>query len=307
MDYEELLVKFKNCEIDNRKNRVSFVQRLCEYLNFDVPFTRYKPIVLGTIKPESQGELNAKSVYDAYCYLLANPKTFFGEALLDKFFYILTGQTLDREIALNLQNHYHDFGDLPVLAKILDMHFFVYQAFGQSNVSERTIIAFLILNYLLVVHHLAPVRLFQRDFMAYEKIKLQYEQGDHETALLFFLGLIHMQKPFSKDYYANLKPIGSQTLIDMIKLDQDLLRKMFRVSALAIFGSFARHQIRFDSDIDILVKLDQNMSYEDKEKTIEELKRFMFSRYDRVCDVHDLFPYMDEKRLQGYEPYIKVF
>ena len=175
INYEELLVKFKNCEIDNRKNRMSFIQRLCEYLKFDVPYTRFKSLTLGNTCPESQNELRLKSVYDAYNFLVANPRSVFGETLLKKFYYLLTEKELDREIALNLQSFDHDFDDKPILVKIIDLHFRVYQVFYSHDESEKTIIAFLLLNYLLIVHQLASVRLFQRDFIAYEKIRDEFE------------------------------------------------------------------------------------------------------------------------------------
>lgn len=307
MTYEELLVKFKNCEIDNRKHRLSFVQRLCEYLAFDVPYTRYKSLVLGNSRPESLNELKVKNVCDAYHYLVANPKSFFGETLLKKFYYLMTENELDREIALNLQSFYHDFDDKPILVKIIDLHFRVYQVFYSHDEGEKTIIAFLLLNYLLIVHHLAPVRLFQRDFIAYEKIRGMYEQGDDQAALIFFIDMIRKQKPFSKQFYASLTPITTNELVSMIKQDEDMLRKMYRVARLAIFGSFAGHRVRYDSDIDILVKFEQDMSYEDKERSMVELRRFMFHRYERICDVHDILSYMDENHIKGYEPYIKVF
>lgn len=307
MTYEELLIKFKDCEIDNRKTRMSFIQRLCEYLEYDVPYSRFKPLVMGTIRPESNGEIYVKSAYDAYNYLLANPKAFIGETLLKKFYYILTGQELDREIAFNLQSFYHDFGDKPVLEKIIGIHFYIFQVFNLNSEREKKLIAFLITNYLLVVYRLAPVRLYKRDFVTYEDIKNLYEQGDNQSAMLFFLELINKQKPLSKDYYANLKPMTTKELIALIKQDEDLLKKMYRVANLAIFGSFANHRVRYDSDIDILVKFDRDMSYIDKEHSVEELRRFTFNRYGRICDVHDVLPYLEENDIKGFVPYIKVF
>jgi len=64
-----------------------------------------------------------------------------------------------------------------------------------------------------------------------------------------------------------------QQILDVLKKAQPELESRFRVSRLAIFGSYARGDQRDDSDIDILVEVDPaiGLRFVDLAERIEQL------------------------------------
>jgi len=58
------------------------------------------------------------------------------------------------------------------------------------------------------------------------------------------------------------KMITKEEILKILARDKPQLQKRFKVSKLALFGSFARGDQRADSDVDILVEVDPSIGLE---------------------------------------------
>lgn len=79
--------------------------------------------------------------------------------------------------------------------------------------------------------------------------------------------------------------------------NKEFLRKEFHVAKIGIFGSFARNEQRPDSDIDVLIELENNTSniYDLK----WALRDFLKSKFNREVDI------CNEKHIKPFaKPYI---
>lgn len=57
-----------------------------------------------------------------------------------------------------------------------------------------------------------------------------------------------------------MKNKSLQSILELLKLEKDLLKKDFGVDEIAIFGSYARHEEKSQSDLDIMVLLKEGYS-----------------------------------------------
>lgn len=306
-DYQDLVKKFRDDELVVRKNGASFIRRLIEHLGFDIGHDDFKAIINGAKEIVSDTEYKVKCFFDSYSYLINNANMVFSKNLLQRFFYILMGKELEEHRILTIQSAYYDFDNLPMLQRILQTHFKVYSALEGYDEVYQTGSAFIILNYLLVKNKLTPIRFFAHDFEEYEKVKKAYSNGDIMPAVAFLFDKLTHERTQSKVYYKNLTPISTQDVIDKIRRVQSHISPLFKVRSVVVFGSYAKKTQTFDSDIDLGVVFEEDISYEEKAECAEGLKEYLFSLFKRFVDIQEINGYIEEKLLVGFQKYIKVF
>jgi len=83
-----------------------------------------------------------------------------------------------------------------------------------------------------------------------------------------------------------------QEILNFLATHKPLLQKKFHLSKIALFGSFARDEASLESDVDILIELDDNAKniYELK----CELRNFLSKNFQRDVDI------AREKYLKSY-------
>ncbi len=306
-DYHNLVNKFKEDELVVRKNSASFIRRLIEHLGLDIGHDDFKTVINGTKEIVSDTEYKVKFFFDSYSYLINNANMVFSKNLLQRFFFILMGKELEDYRISAIQSSYYDFDSLPMLQRILQTHFKVYSALEEYDDTYRTGSAFLILNYLLIKNKLIPIRFFAHDFDQYEKIKLEYMNGDLMPAVAFLLDKLTHERTQSKAYYKNLVSLSTQEIIEKIRTNRSQISLLYKVQSVILFGSFAKKTQTFDSDIDLGVVFEDDLSYEEKTGYAEGLKEYLFSIFNRFVDVQEINGYIEEKLLVGFQKYIKVF
>jgi predicted nucleotidyltransferase len=74
-----------------------------------------------------------------------------------------------------------------------------------------------------------------------------------------------------------------------------LFREQFHIVKIGVFGSFARNEQNADSDIDILIELEDNVSNVfDLKWTLRELLTKQFQREVDICNTKHIKPYAKE-------------
>ena len=60
------------------------------------------------------------------------------------------------------------------------------------------------------------------------------------------------------------------------------------MEAVYLYGSYAKGINRFDSDIDLMVKLSLDLAYDERVVIVEELKKLFFEKFKRFTDIEEV-------------------
>ena len=74
-----------------------------------------------------------------------------------------------------------------------------------------------------------------------------------------------------------------QEILDFLKLNQSYMKKHYSLTKIGLFGSFARDEQRIDSDVDLLIEIEEDT------KNIYDLKnslsKYLVKAFDRNVDI----------------------
>ena len=74
-----------------------------------------------------------------------------------------------------------------------------------------------------------------------------------------------------------------QEILDFLKLNQSYIKKHYSLTKIGLFGSFARDEQRNDSDVDLLIEIEQDT------KNISDLKKslsnYLTKAFNRKVDI----------------------
>jgi predicted nucleotidyltransferase len=83
-----------------------------------------------------------------------------------------------------------------------------------------------------------------------------------------------------------------QNILQFLSENKEFLRKEFHVAKIGIFGSFARNEQRPDSDIDVLIELENNASnIYDLKWALREFLKNKFNREVDICNEKHIKPF----------------
>jgi|GEM_PF-347415 len=103
-----------------------------------------------------------------------------------------------------------------------------------------------------------------------------------------------MPNTFNNDYLDELtkrsgKPkhescgLSLEEIISFLRQDRNYLREHFHLNKIAVFGSFARNEQNSNSDIDLLIEIEEDTPNLFELKN--ELRSYIGSRFDRNIDL----------------------
>jgi predicted nucleotidyltransferase len=86
--------------------------------------------------------------------------------------------------------------------------------------------------------------------------------------------------------------IGKEDILGFVRQNRDYLKELFHIKKIGLFGSFVHNEQTEDSDIDIIIELEDNTPaiYELK----EDLRAFFGEHFQRDVDI------AREKYLKSY-------
>ena len=99
-----------------------------------------------------------------------------------------------------------------------------------------------------------------------------------------------------------MSPATKATIINTLRRDRPNLEKM-GVRSLSLFGSVARNQAHDNSDIDLLVELDEQCSLFD----LFRVRRHLETQFNRAIDLGTLDALREHARAPILEEAIRVF
>ena len=260
-----------NFEILVRKQNVKFIYNLFKKLNIPIEHEHFKQIVYDEIMCKSTLDKYMKNIYSAYTYLLLNMKTMFDSTLISKYYYIMFKKEIDDELALKVVTaFYKPYNNDNIERSISFLHQLLY-LFRELKEEEKYIISLSLFNYSLIYHGYKELTDIDLKEYTKEELILKLEKENRQE----------------KSYYKELTDLSKKEIIQVLKKDEEYLRKN-NIETLILFGSFTREEQRIDSDIDLLVTFSDGISYIDKCNIIQMMKEEYKSKFKRYVDITEL-------------------
>ncbi len=86
--------------------------------------------------------------------------------------------------------------------------------------------------------------------------------------------------------------LTQQNILNFLGENKLFLREQFHIEKIGIFGSFARNEQNPDSDIDILIEMENNVSnVYDLKWNLREFLKSQFQRDVDICNSKHIKPY----------------
>jgi predicted nucleotidyltransferase len=86
--------------------------------------------------------------------------------------------------------------------------------------------------------------------------------------------------------------LTQQNILNFLSENKLFLREQFHIEKIGIFGSFARNEQNPDSDIDILIEMENNVSnVYDLKWNLREFLKNQFQRDVDICNSKHIKPY----------------
>ena len=262
------------------KSYYRFIEFLSLLCGINLPHERYKKIVFDYIEALSKEERLVKSLADSYLYAISNVNQPLSIDILNKSYYLLTGFFLDKEkIELILSSYYYN-NNTDVINKVINVH----KAILFYAEDRRIEYAFIISNYIMLKSgrgQLIPHPSYINEY----NINLRID--DYTKWIILFS---QMEDRIALD--TNHQLPNKIEIISRIKTISETLKTNYKVSFLALYGSIVKDLQNESSDIDFLIKFDDNLIDFEKgllrEKTLEYLKGEIDSRVDLIDFNHAL-------------------
>lgn len=301
-----------------RKNNCKLFE--CFFKTTDIErFNHYylKNLMYNEIKPKSITDCYIKQLYDAYNYLLVNSMSNLEERIIKRFFYIFNEIELDRNIILDLQTNFLLIDENPI-EKSVSLLIDIIKIIDNLNISDnlksfKNLIGTLFMNYCFVHYNLFCVNPFsnKKSTEYFDNFINEYIKGNKVLLTEFILQLQLNQKEKKnkqkKEYYKNLIDLNLNDIYKQTNEIKDILVNEYKVNHLYIYGSFCDNNNRFDSDIDLLCEISDDLTYQEKLKTKEKLENYLFGVFKRFIDIHMMSKYITSQMIVSMENLKKIF
>lgn len=279
-------------ELIVRKTISQFIEKIFRYHGYDFNHNEYKKVVYNEREALNNTEEKLKCYYDAYMYLLNNSKTIFTNSLIKKFFYILKESVIDEAISNKIINSYFYLNEEPIIEKAIHFHFKVKDILYNYDELDKMIIPIMFLNYVLVKNDKPTFRFSLSEVKMFDNLK------DEKEIFLFIYNKITNSKYYEKSYFENLKPLSTSDIYNAFKQDEELLKNDYHLKGMILYGSFSKGEARIDSDIDLFVRINDDLLVEEKIKIIEALKTKYKEIFKRNVDIEEISNYLSDSLLK---------
>ena len=291
---KEIRSKTKNKELVVRKRVVAIIEKTLRVFGFDFSHDRYKEVIYEKDFPKSEVEEKLKRYYDGFMFLLNNRKTQVSSEFISRFYYLIKCEELDKEKSMFIASKYFYLNYLDEYLKALEFHLYVYQVLDNLEEYERTLISIMIFNYCLVRYEIPCIHMVRKDIARYIKYRDLYLIGKIDKLKAFMKKVILNAKFQDKDYTKKLKYITPYDIKKTILEEKERLKEEYGAISIMIFGSFLKGDYRIDSDIDLLVLMEEGIPLKKRREKIEGLSLYLEERFNRYVDIHEVFRYLTD-------------
>lgn len=282
----------------------SFISKLIEHLGYSIHIMQVKEMHSLNYEVYSQEEEKVKDYLDTYSYLLSNCSNYLNERIISKSIFLLTGKKINRKKINEILSEFYSIKEEVDIRKIIK-YSYKFSLLIRSKKEQYSYLLMLI-NYLLGYYHYRLIKIMLIEFEELDKALIKYRKGETKDFEDFIIYKESISKRLHKNYYQELKEIKLINIISYILENKELLQNKYKITDLAIFGSFAKGKEHIDSDIDLIVKFDKYIPLMKKKEYIEDIKEMMYQKFKRYCDLHSEEEIVNPNNIKTFKENIKV-
>ena len=286
---KEIYEIVKDKELVVHKRVVAIIEKVLRAFNLDFNHDRYKDIIYEKCNFNTDLEIKIKHYYDAFMFLVNNKKTAIMASFLSTFYYVITNEELDKDKGTKLASKYFYISDDDPLNKAIIFHLEFYKELSHLEEYERTLMSIMMFNYILVKFDIPLIHMVKKDVLKYIKYRDMYIEENKRYLYEFLKDLMIKNKYQEKSFYKNLKELSLYDIEKTILEEKDRLINEYKVESIMVFGSFYKGDYRMDSDIDLLVIMNEEMLYKDKLDKLKGLNEYLQNKFNRYVDIHEVF------------------
>lgn len=304
----DLLDLIKGKETIVRKRIVNFFEKIFNYLGYDFKHDTYKAIVYCEEEYITKTETKFKMAYDSFMYLVFNRKNQLSTYILNTYFQILMGNKMDEALCLKLCNKYYFLYDETPIDKALLFSIHVYNELFQLEKEDRLITSLIMFNYCLITSDIPCVQFLAGDIPKYIEMIEEYKVHKDITKMyMFIIELFNKQAFQEKQYYKNNKNVDVKEVYSELYLNKEKIKKEYGIKNIYLYGSFSKNKNRMDSDFDFIIAFDLDLLVEEKEKLKLNFNNYIYSKFNRYSDIHELSNYLTNESLIKNRRIKKIF
>jgi len=291
---KKIRCKTKNKELVVRKRVAAIIEKTLRVYGFDFSHDRYKEVIYENDSYRSETEEKIKRYYDGFMFLLNNKKTPITALFISRFYYLIKGEELDNEKAMLLASKYFYLNYLDEYLKALEFHLYAYLVLDNLEEYEKTLISIMLFNYSLVKDEIPCVHMVRKDLTRYIKYRDSYILGKTDKLKVFMKEVILNAKFQDKNFSKKLKYLTLYDIKQVLLEEKQRLKEEYSVISVMVFGSFLKGDYRMDSDIDLLVVMEEGIPLKKRREKIEGLSEYLKERFNRYVDIHEVFRYLTD-------------
>lgn len=279
--------EYKNKELIVRKRIASFLKKVLLFSNYEFSYETYKRIIYNEIPCVSRQDFVIKSYYDGVWYFINNAKNPLTQKILQNFFNLID-LNIDSNSLIQISSKLFELEDLPLLEKCVNFHMFVYDYLKDFNEEKRILVSLAVFNYLLVKNDIPCIDISVANLCKYVKYRDEYINDNKENLYIFMFNIIKEAKFQNREYYNNLFPLTMQDIKKQIVRDKEEIKLKYKINKLMMFGSFVQGNQRIDSDIDMIVIFDDDVTIKEKREFIDNFSNHYYKVFNRFIDVQEI-------------------
>ena len=231
---------------------------------------RVYEIYYDKIKSLSYLESKIKNISNSYNYILNNINQPISEDLLNRSYYLMTCELLERNIVDEILRIYYKNIDVAPHSLAALLHLYITNNITKNNIE----FAFLISNYVMLKKN----RWF---LMTYEYCHKDYKEAIKSNDLSSLIRIFYDIELIKKEKRPYL--FTRDEVIKKIKNLKEELHNTYNIDKLYLFGSFAKGNNTEKSDLDFVVIFNETLIKKEKNDMIKMVKQYLSKEYN--CDV----------------------
>lgn len=264
-------------ERTDKRKAATFIENLCLHLGYDIGQERYRKIIYNDALCTSPIELEVKSIYTAYIYLLEHQNTTFTSQLIQDFYYLIKKEPLNKEVVFRIMNCYNELDKENTLKKCVDFHFKVRWELNNESTQIVDIITSCLFNYMLLSNSILPLSIYPFHEIDYPTIVEEYQKGSIAPAYYFFEWLIDQDNSRYQRNRGDKKRIDISTLMNIVMHEKDWIRVKYKINHIYI-----PNEQNVEKKITVIVLFRDKLKYPEKWQCKKKFTMYLKQKFR--CD-----------------------
>ena len=270
------------------KHYYHFVERLSILCGYGLTHHQYKGIALDLNKAESKEELQVKSLSDSYLYILNNINQSFDDVIINNSYYLLTHEIIGDNDLKKIKENYYIHLNAPIEQRVILIH----RLINKLQINRKVEFSFIISNYFLLKNNeypLVPIQGLHQDYLINLKI------DDYDRWLMLFDSFKDKIK------VSDVIPPSKEEIINLLKDKLSYIKESFHISFLALYGGVSKDIRNEGSDIDFLVKFNDDLLDIEINENKNQLKDYLANIFNSDVDLISFEHALNDLPISGME------